>query len=292
MNELPFVPEVAPEVVAWALRAFPPDTAPQKPDGRVRPIAVGEILRRLTGKCLMGSVKEEARSHFWPAQAGVAVCGGAECIIHTVRAWYQRHHHSYQKVVLKLDFSNAFHSVSRDAVSTAVRSHFPLLSRWATWCYKQPTGLQFATWGVDSSAGVQQGDPLGPLLFAAALQPLASDLRNLGLDIAVHYLDDGVLASDIAAVGRALRVVEARSAAIGLQLNLAKCELVAVGSTEVAALHCHFPDALPRDSAGACTVKRHFDLLGGSVGDEPFVRARAAERAAKAGGLAGCFGRA
>ena len=37
-----------------------------KPQGGVRPIAVGEILHRLTGKCLMGLVRNDAQSFFWP----------------------------------------------------------------------------------------------------------------------------------------------------------------------------------------------------------------------------------
>ena len=49
-----------------------------KPKGGVRPIAVGEILRRLTGKLLCGEVKEAARAFFWPAQVGVACPLGAE----------------------------------------------------------------------------------------------------------------------------------------------------------------------------------------------------------------------
>ena len=58
---------------------------------------------------------------------------------------------------------------------------------------------------------VQQGDLLGPLLFAAALQPLAAELRAGFLDIAVHYLDDGVLAGDLAAVRAALGLLPLRS---------------------------------------------------------------------------------
>ena len=180
--------------------------------------------------------------------------------------------------------------VNRAAVLTAVSEHFPALSRWATWCYQRPTRLQFAEWVVESSAGVQQGDPLGPLLFAVAIQPLARDLCNAGLDIAVHYLDDGILAGDVAAVSRALRLVEARAATIGLTLNLAKCELVAAGSTDIAALHCHFPDSLLRDAEGSNKVQRDFELLGAAVGDAAFVRAHTAERAAKAGDLLDSFG--
>ena len=151
---------LAPVLAGAGLVALP------KPQGGVRPIAVGEILRRLTGKCLMGIVRNDAQSFFWPAQVGVAVPGGAEKAIHTVRAWHRRHQTSSDKVALKLDFANAFNTVRRDAVLSAIRDRFP---RWATWCYQRPTRLQFDEWVVESCAGVQQGDPLGPLLFAAAL---------------------------------------------------------------------------------------------------------------------------
>ena len=240
---------------------------------------------------LMTLVRDEARSHFYPAQLGVAVPGGVEIAIHTVRAWYDRHQGCSQKVALKLDFSNAFNTVRREAVLSAVTANFPGLSRWATWCYRQPTRLQFAEWVVESSSGVQQGDPLGPLLFAAALQPIARDLRQAGLDIAVHYLDDGFLAGDVSAVSRALHVVQTRAAAIGLQLNLAKSELIAVGQVDTGALHCHFPDALLRDAAaGSSKVRREFEFLGAAIGDEVFVRAHTADRAAKAGDLLDSLG--
>ena len=86
---------------------------------------------------------EDARQLLWPVQVGVAVPNGAEIAIHTVRAWSRRHTGSSTKVLLKLDFSNAFNSVSRAVVLEEVRAHFPQLARWATWCYGQPSRLQF-----------------------------------------------------------------------------------------------------------------------------------------------------
>ena len=130
---------VAPVLCVAHLVAVP------KPKGGVRPIAIGELLRRLTGKCLMSQLHTSARQHFFPAQVGVAVSGGAEAAVHAVRAWLDRHSHSQNKVLLKLDFENAFNTISRDHVLSAVRSHFPALARWTAWCYGTASSLQFGT---------------------------------------------------------------------------------------------------------------------------------------------------
>ena len=61
-----------------------------KKSGGVRPIAVGETLRRLVGKLLCQAVREDVRAHFWPLQVGVGVPNGAEVAVHATRQWMQR----------------------------------------------------------------------------------------------------------------------------------------------------------------------------------------------------------
>ena len=271
---------IAPVLAGAGLVALP------KPAGGVRPIAVGELLRRLTGKCLMAVVKDEARAFFWPAQVGVAVKGGAEKAVHAVRAWSARHSGSSHKALLKLDFRNAFNCVSREEVLKQTVVHFPALARWAAWRYRQPSCLQFGDRALESSAGVQQGDPLGPLLFSLALQPLAAELRSDSLDLAVHFLDDGVLAGDFAPLGAALRLAQTRSRAIGLELNLDKCELVVFGAPNTQLLRPHFPaNLLQRPDGSSRVLVNNFEFLGAAIGEDSYICAHTAARAAKAGEL-------
>ena len=68
----------------------------------------------------------------------------------------------------------------------------------------RPSNLQFDKVILHSSTGVQQGDPLGPLLFAAGVQPLAAGLRASPVDFTSFYLDDGVLAGSVDSVATAL----------------------------------------------------------------------------------------
>ena len=63
-----------------------------------------------------------------------------------------------------------------------------------------PSNLQFEKVILHSSTGIQQDDPLGPLLFAAGVQPLAAGLRASSVDFTLFYLDDGVLAGSVDSV--------------------------------------------------------------------------------------------
>ena len=62
------------------------------------------------------------------------------------------------RVLVLLDLSNAFDCVSRGAVLSAVRSHFPWLALWADTCYRHDSNLLIGSSLISSQRGVQQGD--------------------------------------------------------------------------------------------------------------------------------------
>ena len=69
----------------------------EKPGGGIRPIAIGEVLRRLVAKCLCNLHEKEAYAYLWPRQIGVAAPLGAEVGIQTVRQWCDRNQASEGK---------------------------------------------------------------------------------------------------------------------------------------------------------------------------------------------------
>ena len=103
----------------------------------IRPIAVGESLRRLTSKCLCSLIKEDASAFFQPFQFGVALPQGCEKVIHGLRRCLDNHWHDSEFVCLKVDMKNAFNLVSRQSLLDQCTLHFPLLLPWTTWCYGQ-----------------------------------------------------------------------------------------------------------------------------------------------------------
>ena len=71
--------EVAPYLAGARLHAA------LKKDGGIRPIAVGNLLRRLVGKCSATRLQDRAATLLSPHQLGVGVRGGCKAILHTVR---------------------------------------------------------------------------------------------------------------------------------------------------------------------------------------------------------------
>ncbi|KAL5509541.1 hypothetical protein EMCRGX_G004932 [Ephydatia muelleri] len=182
---------------------FPPD---------IRPIAVGEALRRLTGKCLCAVLKSKASEFFAPFQFGVACPAGAEKVIHGLRHCIEEHWEEEDFVVLKIDMCNAFNLVSRQALLDECAFHFPDLLPWASWCYGQQPLLQHPLGTLTSEVGVQQGDPLGPMFFSLVLHKLvsaiATDEDTAKLLFHAWYLDDGVVAGPKQSASQLLSQIE------------------------------------------------------------------------------------
>ena len=246
--------------------------------GGHRPIAVGEALRRLTAKCVSRKATADVKDILLPLQLGVGVKSGAEAIIHATNAIF--HDDSIptsDKWTLLLDFSNAFNSIKRDCVIEAVRQHCPKAALWVESCYGQASHLHFGGITIESSTGVQQGDPLASLLFALVLLSLLLRLKADCSDLLhVFYLDDGTLCGKREVLQRAFDLIRTEGPAIGLVLNPAK-SLIWCGSEVPEGVDSLDPldRGIPRAPAGG------FSLLGAPIGDIPFSRDTVDERIEK-----------
>ena len=247
--------------------------ASKKKSGGLRPIAVGEVLRRLTSKCLAASARSEVLNRLLPHQLGVGVKGGCETIIHSVsnllssnppgRCW-----------VLLVDFSNAFNSFDREAMFREFRQHAPSLSPWIESCYSGQPNLLLGEHSIRSCCGVQQGDPLGPLGFALVLQPVIERIKEkvAGLSLNAWYLDDGTIVGTPEQLQAALLIIEEEGKRVGLHLNRSK-SLLYVPDTEDATTS-PLPPEIP--------IARHgFTLLGCPIGPVDFCEASFHHRVSK-----------
>ena len=149
--------------------------AAHKKAGGLRPIAVGNLTRRLTSKLIAKTVNHRMETLLAPHQLGVGVRGGCEAAVHSIREATALHP---GKWVLQLDLENAFNRVSRTHVLSEVATLLPDCLPWAVTCYGKPSFLEFGKYTLKSSSGVQQGDPFASVCFALVLQPVIQAIET------------------------------------------------------------------------------------------------------------------
>ena len=234
-----------------------------KKSGGIRPIAVGEVFRRLVAKCASAVTRSMANSYLVPLQLGVATRGGCEAIVHSANQLLQEFPDIW---TLSIDFENAFNTINRTKMLQAVRNHLPQLSAIAEACYGSTAPLlHFNGESIASCTGVQQGDPLGPLFFAITLQPVLQRIKDEvpNLKMNAWYLDDGFIAGDLQSVSMALQILEEESPLIGLRLCKDKCRITRPQVSQVAYQHVNGISISPT---------RDLTLLGAPVGSPQFKK--------------------
>ena len=204
----------------------------KKKDGGVRPVAVGDVLRRVVGKCLLRHphVAEQVRG-LQPLQLGVGVPSACPTIAYALRRAVNELPLSGDWAVLQVDMANAFNTVARSAIMSGARATVPAVVPWLEFCYSKTVPLFSDDTCINSVTGTHQGCPMGPLGFAlgihAALQATAALAPTSWMSF---YLDDGHLLGSMTDLAAVFPVLQAQLAAVGLRVNLTKCNLWGPGA--------------------------------------------------------------
>ena len=150
-------------------------TLPKK-DGGIRPIAIGELTRRLAGKILVARYQASAAEALSPWQWGVACPAGAESIIHRIQQWAANPPEG--TIMAQVDLKNAYGCVSRPSMLAEIRKVCPQLLPYSCACYGASAAIVEASNTCLMSRGVHQGGPLSPLFYSLAIHPVLDALPS------------------------------------------------------------------------------------------------------------------
>ena len=167
-----------------ACRLIPLDKNPG-----LRPIGVGEVLRRIAGKVVMQIVKKDVTRAAGCLQLCAGQEAGSEAAIHAMSDMYENND---TEAVLLVDAENPFNSINRKVLLHNTEYICPELATFIYNCYIIPARL-FITGGKElrSREGTTQGDPTAMVTYAIGLTPLLDDLQRFGNETKhVAFADD------------------------------------------------------------------------------------------------------
>ena len=146
----------------------------KQPSG-LRPIGIGEVLRRIIGKAIVMEIKPDLAENAGCLQLCAGQPSGCEAAAHAMNDIFAEEE---TDAILLVDASNAFNSLNRETLLHNIRYLCPTLATYVRNCYRTPARL-FVTGGVEiaSSEGTTQGDTVAMPSYAIGILPLLSIIK-------------------------------------------------------------------------------------------------------------------
>jgi len=167
-----------------------------KPNGRVRGIVVGDVLRRLVSRCLAQQYAQPIHTACQPHQFALATRSGTEAVVHALTAVTEA---NPTHTILSVDGIRAYDNISRHSMLQGLRE-VPEANRCLPFVNMFYAGPSQYIWHsatgeahiISQAEGGEQGDPLMPALFSlgqrSALRTIQDQL--LPNESLLAFLDD------------------------------------------------------------------------------------------------------
>ena len=143
----------------------------------IRPIGVGEVLRRISGKTISGFLKEEIKQAAGPLQVCAGHSAGAEAAIHAMSQVFEE---EGTDGILLIDASNAFNQMNKAVAMHNIQITCKELSMYIINTYRSSSRLFICAGGeILSHEGTTQGDPLVMPWYSINTSIMIQSLRAL-----------------------------------------------------------------------------------------------------------------
>ena len=173
----------------------------KKKDNGIRPVGVGECLRRIIGKTITGLLKEDIIHAVGTLQTCAGLESGIEAAIHAVRKSFEEDN---SERLLLVDADNAFNKLNRKVSLENIKRLCPPMYTYLHNSYNIPAMLYLENGDhILSQESVTQGDNAAMAMYALSTRPLIQALSKQTANDEVKqvwYADDSSAVGSLAGV--------------------------------------------------------------------------------------------
>ena len=160
-----------------------------KEDNGVRPVGIGETLRRIIGKCVMKVVGNDVQMAAGALQTCAGVESGIEAAIHAMAETFQREE---CEAVILVDAENAFNRINREVSLHNIQRICPSIYTYLNNSYKEPARLHLGDGTfLLSKEGATQGDNVAMPMYSLSTRKPIEELKQAAPEtMQVWFADD------------------------------------------------------------------------------------------------------
>ena len=191
----------------------------------VRPVGIGEMLRRILGKVILAVFDGDVQRAAGPIQLCAGQSAGVEAAVHAMRTIFDSQE---AEAALFIDAENAFNKVNRQTGLHNIQYLCPPLKHILTNFYRSPSRIflksEDQTHEFSSEEGTTQGCPLAMAMYALSIAPLVTEGKSLCQQ--VWFADDGAGCDTVARLRKWYEFLASRGPQYGYYPKPKKCVLV------------------------------------------------------------------
>ena len=175
----------------------------------VRPIGIGEVLRRIIGKSVVSLLKSDVQKAAGCLQMCTGLRSGIEAAVHTTEMVWNE---DSTEAILLVDADNAFNRLNRQVALHNVKQTCPPIFTFLNNHYQVPADLILNRASPEDSAlrseeGCTQGDAAAMTFYALGIKPLVEKLNCQDLDpLDSAYRIQSWYADDSNSIGKLLGI--------------------------------------------------------------------------------------
>ena len=192
----------------------------------VRPIGIGEVMRRIIGKAVIGIITPDILKVTGSIQLCTGQDAGIESAIHAMNKLFKV---ESTEATLLIDATNAFNILNREAALRNINSLCPSLATIAINTYRENTQLFIDGETIWSREGTTQRDPLSMAIYAVGIMPLIQKMTLAVRDENLHqiwFADDASAAGSLSGLHGWWSSLIEDGPAYGYHVNASKTWLI------------------------------------------------------------------